>query len=171
MLSVRVSGVLICHQPHHRWLSFIFPQSSTTIPALPTTNRRQPHQRTCPRAPPLYWGMWAPSITSRLPQKRGCSLSRPSPFQRDVGMKEREMRGERRGKVVGEEGKTRWWSRGTWSSEGEGNHDGWRTKPGESNPTTNVTPMTTNGGDEGPTRAEPTRARPTQWWPTPSNPE
>jgi hypothetical protein len=29
--------------------------------------------------------MWAPSIASQLPQKRGCSHTRPSPFRRDVG--------------------------------------------------------------------------------------
>ena len=91
-------------------------------------------------APPLYWGMWAPSITSQLPQKRGCSISCSSPFQRDVGAQEGERRGKGRGKEACEKGKTRWWRRGTQGSEQVGNHNGWRTQLGEFNT------MSTNGG-------------------------
>ena len=57
---------------------------------------------------PLYWGMWAPSILPRLPQKRGCSQS-PLPFPKGCGCKGggNEV-GESRGNEVGKEEETRW---------------------------------------------------------------
>jgi hypothetical protein len=67
-------------------LMFVPPLSTTTLVALATAFRLQPHANIRLRAPPLYWGMWAQKATPRLPHKRGWSHSRPSPFQRDVGL-------------------------------------------------------------------------------------
>ena len=57
------------------------PPLHTTLALTLFNHAHQP----CPWAPPLNWGMWAWLPPSQLPQKRGCSPSCPSPFQRDVG--------------------------------------------------------------------------------------
>ena len=80
------SGVWNRHQPHHGWYLLILCFLHHHHPRpRPCPRRCQPRVSTRRRAPPLYWGMWARSKPPRLPHKRGCSPSRPSPFQRDVG--------------------------------------------------------------------------------------
>ena len=79
------SRVLIEHQPHHGWYSFVLTHPTTTTFALLTSICPQIHPTTWKRAPPLSWGMWAQIQKLQLVWNRQPCCICPSSFQRNVG--------------------------------------------------------------------------------------